>query len=195
MRSPETGPELEKNRPELTPDTEKKEIWLRNLAEFIVEANQNTWAADSGEVSPERPGYKELGYESGDWRLRDSYTGYFSAPGMTTIYYKDKPAWTMTYGGTGMEKDMYDITKPTFNFLKEALMKVTTDLPFRGPKDFKHKDHKGYKYQFKVNGDIEDFSGMEKITKDKKLAFSQIIFGGVVIAKDSSRQPIYPWDL
>jgi len=130
METPKTGPESLKNHPELAPDEEKKEAWLRELAEFIVEANRNTWAADKGEVEPQRPGCKELDYERGDWHLRDSYTGYFRAPGMTIIYYKGQPAWTMAYGGKGMEEDKYNITKATFGFLKSALMAVTPDLPY-----------------------------------------------------------------
>lgn len=38
----------------------RKNLWLKDLSEFIVEANLNTWAVDGVEVSPERPGYKEL---------------------------------------------------------------------------------------------------------------------------------------
>lgn len=70
-----------------------KEQWLQELSGFIVEADLNTWAADGAEVTPERPGYKELEYKKGLWRLRDSYTGYFRAPGMTTVYYKEVPAF------------------------------------------------------------------------------------------------------
>ena len=192
MKSPETWPELEKNKPELAPDEERKEAWLRKLTEFIVEANRNTWAADKGKVAPQRPGCKELDYERGDWHLRDSYTGYFRAPGMTIIYYKDQPAWTMAYGGIGMEEDKYKITKPTFDFLKAALMEVTPDLPYRGPKNFRDGE---YQYKLRVNGDLADFDGKEVILKNKELVFSQLIFGGVVINKDSSRHPVYPWQI
>lgn len=190
MRSPETRPELEKNKPELAPDEEKREAWLKKLAEFIVEANKNTWAADKGEVTPQRPGCKELDYKKEDWHLRDSYTGYFRAPGMTIIYYKGQPAWTMAYGGSGMEEDKYEITGSTFDFLKAALMKVTPQLPYRGPKNYRDGE---YKYKLRVNGDLADFDGKEEIFKNKELVFSQLFFGGVVINKDSSRHPVYPW--
>ena len=185
-----TGSEPEKNKSELTPDEERREAWLKELAEFIVEANKNTWAADKGKVAPQRPGCKELDYERGDWHLRDSYTGYFCAPGMTIVYYKGQPAWTMAYGGSGMEDDKYEIAGQTFDFLKEVLMKVTPQLPYRGPKNFKDGE---YQYKLKVKGDLADFDGKETITKGKELVFSQLFFGGVVINKDSSRHPVYPW--
>jgi len=123
-----------------------------------VIANTRTWAADGAEVSPERPGYKELqfpypnmsekdaeaykGWE--DWRLRDSYTGYFRAPGMTTVYYKGQPAWTMQFGGHGQTEGYEDRAKQTFNFLKAALMKVSPELPFRGPKKYSEGNSEVY---------------------------------------------------
>jgi hypothetical protein len=176
----------------LTPEQEaKKEAWLKELADFIVEANGKTYAAGGVEVEPQRPGFKELDYVRGDWHLRDSYVGYFRAPGMTTVYYKDKPAWTMTYGGQGMTPSEYGVTKPTFNFLKSALMKVTPDLPYRGLKKFQEGE---WLYEMDVNGGIEDFEGNERILKGNKMTFRQLFFGGIVISKDSDRNPVYPWD-
>lgn len=185
----------------LSPESEaKKDTWLKELANFIVEANTHTWAADGDEVEPQRPGYKELRYPQpnpetgkvdGDWELRDSYTGYFRAPGMTTIYYKGKPAWTMAYGGRGMEESKYPVTKPTFMFLMAALMKVTPELPFRGPREYVEGKRK---YQMEVEGNLEDFHGQEEITENGDLAFTQIFFGGIVISKTPERTPLYPWE-
>lgn len=193
MGIPETKPGLVRNQPELTPREEKREAWLKDLAEFIVEANTNTWAADAGEVAtPQRPGFKELDYERGDWHLRDSYTGYFRAPGMTTVYYQGQPVWTMAYGGRGMEEGKHDIVNATFKFLKSALMQATTDLPYRGPEEFKDGE---WRYKMRMEGDLAEFSGKETIyKKGKGLVFSQLFFGGVVIIRDSLAQPFYPWD-
>lgn len=178
---------------EHTPDEERKEAWLTELASFIVEANRNTWAAGKGKVKvPQRPGCKELDYQNGDWHLHDSYAGYFSAPGMTLVYYKDKPVWSMSYGGKGMEDDRYGMVDPTFDFLKEALMRVKEDLPYRGPKNF---ELDGWRYKLNVNGDLACFEGKEKIFKGKDMVFSQVIFGGVVIGKDSDRLSVLPWNI
>lgn len=180
--------------------------WLKDLAEFIVIANRKTWAADAAEVPPQRPGYKELqwpypqmceenqklyrGWE--DWVLRDSYTGYFRAPGMTTVYYKDRPAWTQSYGGPGMIRSHYDKAKSTFEFLKAALKKVTPGLPFRGPSEYAEENRH---YIFRLEGDIEDFTWIESIVENEVLAFMQTGFGGIVIHHDERRLPVYPWDL
>lgn len=175
-------------------NVEAKTVWLKDLAKFIVEANKNTWAADAPEVAPQRPGYKELEYRStnGLWLLRDSYTGYFRAPGMTTVYYKYTPSWAMSYGGKGMVEAHYEIVKPTYEFLKQALMRVTPDLPFRGPFEFVEGNRK---YTFKLDGDIEDCTWVEEITENGDLTFTQNGFAGTIIHRSPDRKPQYSWNL
>lgn len=173
-------------------ELEARNVWLRDLSEFIVEANKNTWAAEGAEVTPERPGYKELEYEKGLWRLRDSYTGYFRAPGMTTVYYKDMPAWTMAYGGHGQTEGYEGQAKETFQFLKGALMRVTSELPFRGPEEYTDGDKM---YTFKMmNGDITDGLWREKITESGIMTFTQTGIVGVVTHRDPNKQPILLWN-
>ena len=168
-----------------------KPQWLEELAQFIVEANRVTWAGDGKGVVPERPGYKELQYQRGLWRLRDSYTGYFRAPGMTTVYNPERPVWTMSYGGKGQHEEYYDQAQETFSFLKAALMKVTAALPYRGPPEFTQN---GKIYRCNVRGDITDFLGNEEIWNQGNREFSQWFGGGIVLHKDQQRQVIYPWD-
>lgn len=177
---------------DVTPE-QRKEQWLAELSEFIVEANGKTWAAEGAEVEPQRPGYQELEYRNGLWLLRDSYTGYFRAPGMTTVYYNDTPAWTMQYGGHGQSEGHESHTKQTFNFLKAALMKVTVQLPFRGPEEYVEGDNT---YHFTMlSGDINEGLWREEITENGELTFTQTGLVGTVIGRDSERQPVYPWNL
>lgn len=175
-----------------SPEEAKKEAWLKDLANFIVEANSQTWAADGAEVDPERPGYKELQHIRGDWRLRDSYTGYFRAPGMTTVYYKDMPAWTMAYGGHGQTEGFEDRAKETFNFLRNALKQVSPEMPFRGSELYEEGD-KRYTFNL-LNGGITDALWKEEIHEGGKLTFTQTGIAGIVIYKDATRQPIQPWN-
>ena len=175
----------------------EKQKWLAELAGFIVEANGKTWAGEGREVPPERPGYKELEYSRGIWKLRDSYTGYFRAPGMTTVYFKGMPSWTMSYGGSGQLNGFENIAKPTFAFLKHSLMQVTPQMPFRGPKEVIGRNvHEGFTYEFSlVKGDITDFVGEERIRRDMDKVFEQIVFGGTVRHKNPERTVIEPWEL
>jgi hypothetical protein len=175
-------------------DQDKKAAWLGELAEFIVEANQQTWAADKGEVQSPLPGMKVHEYKKGPWLLRDEYAGYFTAPGLTRVWYKEIPSWHMFYGGYGMETPHYDLVKPAFIFLRNALMQVTPDLPFRGPKSYSEND---WKYYFKIKtpgGNIQYTQWEELVDKQNNLIFSQEGFAGIYIHKDSNRQPVYPWN-
>lgn len=185
----------------------RKETWLKTLAEFIVIANGKTWAADAPKIDPQRPGFKELqwpyptnmsekdledykGWE--DWLLRDSYAGYFRAPGMTTVYYKGKPAWYMHYGGHGLTEGNEARVKEIFQFLKSSLMRVRAEMPFRGPSFY---EEGGLRYTFKHKGDVEDCSWEERITENGNTFFAQTGTAGTIIDKDQNRQPIAPWNL
>jgi hypothetical protein len=169
-----------------------KEQWLGELSEFLVEASRNTWAGDGAEVKPERQGYKELRYRRGPWVLRDSYTGYFRAPGMTTVYYESQPAWTMAYGGQGQVEAHYEESEQTFEFLKAALMHVTPELPIRGPRLYSDAD-KHYTFDL-LEGALTDGVWKEEIAESGNIIFRQFGIVGLVIPKDAQQQPVYPWN-
>jgi len=175
---------------------EMKDRWISDLREFIVIANKNTYASGTGIIPQDlvqRPGYKELEYIDGLWKMRDSYTGYYRAPGVTTVYYKGIPSWVMTYMGRGMLDGFYNITKETFIFLKSALMKVDPSLPFRGPSEYIEGD---FRYNFNIlSGDILDGMWREEIFNKDDLVFTQTGLVGVVIPKNDVGDPLNPWDL
>jgi hypothetical protein len=169
--------------------------WLEELVGFIGEANKKTWAGNGAEVPPDkvqRQGYKELEYQRGRWILRDSYVGYFRAPGMTTVYHREKPVWTMSYGGTGQRRGKEDLVKPTFEFLKRALLQAPSKLPLRGPRELSEA---GWQYQFISRGDITDFMGAEQIFFQGTQVFEQVVLGGIIIDIDDQGKPVYPWNL
>lgn len=178
----------------------RKEAWLTDLAKFIVEANVATWAGNGKEVPAQRPGYIELEYPPQEnpgeipqqgFYLRDSFAGYFRAPGMTTVYYNGVPAWAMSYGGHGVIEGQEDKIKD-FAFLKAALSQVTPDLPFRGPREFT-EGNKRYEFEL-LEGNIEDGLWREKIIEDGVVTFTQIGIVEIFIHKDANKQPVFPWN-
>lgn len=172
---------------------ERREAWFEDLREFIVEANTKTWAGDAPKVESEREGYNEYEYERGEWRIRDSFTGDFQAPGTTTIYFKGKTAWIMHYAGKGMTEGKEELSGKTFTFLKKALMQVSTKMPYRGPEQFQENDFK-YRYEV-IDNNIEDFLGIEEIHKGNELIFTQTVLGGLVRHKGENNEVLYPWNL
>ena len=155
------------------------EINLNGLAKFLVKAKKNTYASlNSKEIKSERPNHNELEFEDNGLYYRDSYVGFFQAPGMEEVRLgkNGRTIWTMAYSG-GMDKKFHgdtEFAKKTFNFLKEALSSVEENIPYRGPKKLKNGD---WKYENKIKGNIERFFGMEKIFFKGRMVFSQEYVG------------------
>lgn len=152
------------------------------FAEFLVRAKRATYAGEGKEISPQRPGFTELEYKEGDYRYRDSYSGFYQAPGQEVVYFRGKPVWTMAYSG-GMVKEFHndeDFTEKTYTFLKKCLLQVKKEEPFRGPREFSEGD---FSYQMAVEGDINDFSGGERIFYQGKEVFRYHFAGGTIIPK------------
>jgi hypothetical protein len=157
-------------------------INLKELSKFLVKAKKQTYAGESREIKPERPSFKELEYSEGNYDYRDSYTGFFSAPGQEIVRFNGVPIWSMAYSG-GMTSNDVDFAEKTFVFLKKSLLRVKEDMPFRGPKNFKEGD---FEYINEVKGDITNFNGHEKILFKGKEVFSQDYIGGLIIHKSKS---------
>jgi len=156
-------------------DTEK-------LAEFLVRAKISTYAGDGKEVTPQRPGFNELEYREGDMEYRDSYAGFYCAPGQEVVRFKGKPIWAMSYNGGMIKKYQEDeaFSGRTFAFLKEGLKRVDKSRPFRGPDSFKDGD---FEYIDETEGDITLFNGCEKILYKGEEVFRQHYLGGLILGK------------
>jgi len=162
------------------------EVNLKELAQFLVKAKRNTYAGDRGKVPPkdvERPGFKELKFSEGEWKYRDSYTGFYAAPGQEVVRFKGVPVWAMAYSGGMKLKDIGNekLAKQTFDFLKKALMKVDVSKPFRGPQLF---DEGPFRYYSLSKGDLTNFTLHEHIKYKGREVFSQECIGGLIIHKN-----------
>lgn len=156
-------------------------IDLKQLAEFLVKAKTNTYASGAeNNITPQRPGFQELEFKEGDWEYRDSYCGFFRAPGQEIVRFKEKPVWNMSYDGGMMPKflDNKEFAEQAFKFLQKAMMKIEITKPFRGPGEFHDGD---YEYIMEVDGNITNFRGTEKILFKDEVIFVQNFMGGLII--------------
>ena len=163
--------------------SEIRKINLEELARFIVNAKKNTYAvADKMKIDSERPGFDELEYQEGDFYYRDSYVGFFQAPGMEVVRLNGEPIWSLAYSGGMMKEYHGDVgfAKEVFGFLKRMLGKVTEDIPYRGPREFEEGD---WKYINSIEGNLERFLGHEKIFYKGNEVFSQDYIGGIILDK------------
>ncbi|MBR9677810.1 MAG: hypothetical protein GOU97_00750 [Nanoarchaeota archaeon] len=156
---------------------------IEELSKFLVKAKTSTYASDVAEITSQRKGFKELEFEEGDWCYRDSYSGFYCAPGQEVVSFRGEPVWAMSYNG-GMRKKYHEnlgFAKQTFNFLKEALKRIEESRPFRGPESFEQGD---YEYVDESEGDVTSFKGLEKIFYKGELVFEQDYIGGLIIQKN-----------
>lgn len=153
---------------------------LNQLHAFLSEASKATYAGDGAEAESQRKGFKELEYRDGDWHYRDSYTGFFRSWGQEVIWYQDKPVWNSLYGGGMVEKFHGDreFAKRTFEFLRKALRQKESKFQPRGPEKFAEN---GWQYECKMQGDIKEFQGSERIVYKGDIVFTHDFIGGAVI--------------
>ncbi len=140
-------------------------------AAFLCKAKKNGYAAHAPEQQPSRPASHDIRYRDGDFLYIDSYLGGEKFTGEEAVWYKDKPVWAMNYSGRVLGQGFPG------DFLKEALLSVTEDLPFRGPLVYKNGD---YSYHCSVSGGFEWFQGHEEIFCGNDIVYECCFHGGVV---------------
>ena len=151
----------------------------KQLSKFLVKAKINTYAS-SGErgekvLSDES---KELEFKEKEFKYRDRYFGYSSFIGEEIVWQNEKVIWGMNYYGEIVSEIIP--AKQIYQFLQEALKKITEDKPFRGTDNFKEN---GFKYINKVEGTVEKFEGCEIIFYKEKLIYRLSYHGGAVKIK------------
>lgn len=146
------------------------------LKKFLVEAKISTYAM-SGEFAEKKlkDGSKELVFENGNFKYRDRYLGHDSFIGEELVWKGEEILWGMNYFGEITSKEVS--SEKLYNFLKTALKRVTEDLPFRGPNEFKEGD---FSYQNNVEGDVLSFSGKEIIYYEDEMVYCLHYHGGMI---------------
>jgi len=144
------------------------------LSKFLVKAKIATYASE-GEANERvlEDGAKELTFESDGFRYRDRYYGFNPFVGEEIVWKDDKIVWSMNYFG----KISSDVVsgKEVYKFLQSAMRQVKEDRPFRGPNNFKSGD---FEYIDESNGDVHNFTGIEKILFKGKEIYRLNYHGG-----------------
>ena len=82
------------------------------------------------------------------------------------------PYWCMNYAGRVMGDNF------SGDFLKDALLNVPEDKPFRGPEEYVDGD---YSYHCDIDGDFEWFQGKEIICYKGKQVYECYFHGGLIV--------------
>ena len=143
----------------------------KELVEFLIRAKKATYAGKGAETTSSREKSHDLIYRDGDYMYYDTYLGTGKFAGEEAFWIKDIPYWSMNYIGR--------VTGENFSgdFLKEALLLVPEDKPFRGPEKYTNGD---YTYDCKIDGDYKWFNGRETISYKGEEIYECIFHGGLV---------------
>ncbi len=141
------------------------------LTIFLCRAKKKTYAGHGAETTPTRPSSHDLIYQEDELTYIDTYLGGECFSGEEAVWKCAVPVYAMNYSGRVLDSDFNG------DFLKEALLLVREDMPFRGPNVYNAGD---YSYHCIVNGDVDWFQGYEEIFYRGRKVYECYFHGGVV---------------
>jgi hypothetical protein len=139
---------------------------------FIIKAKKEGYAAGNDVILREIDQSYTTRFEDGDFSFHDNWFGGEPFGGREVVFLKKKPYWMIVYYGADEGK-----APGVIDFLRKALMKIPDDIPVRGPRIFKEGK---FRYENKSEGNIEKFTGVEKIYFDGDEVFRTNYAGGLV---------------
>jgi hypothetical protein len=154
------------------------EVDLNELAELIVEAKRNTFAAGKEEETPE--GSKISRFQKGRYSYSDIWDG--STPFQGKELVRDietkNPVWGMVYRGRDINVRIDNVIFVAF--LRKSLMQVTKEIPYRGPEFFFNVCYPGFRYENVAKGDLTEFRGNDRVLYDGRVVFKSGYMGGLL---------------
>ena len=143
----------------------------KRIISFLIRAKQATYAGKGAETASSREKSHDLVFRDGDYMYYDTYLGGEKFAGEEALWISDVPYWSMNYLGR--------VTGSPFSgdFLKEALLHVPEEMPYRGPEKYVNGD---YTYTCSVEGDFDWFQGKETITWRGNPIYECVYHGGLI---------------
>ena len=154
-----------------TRQVERKIMSNDDWVDFLVKAKKLTYAKKQGKVTSSRPQSHDYQYREGQYLYLDSFVGSEYFGGSECVYQSDEPIYVMNYYGQVLDHAF------SGDFLKEALMLVASDYPFRGPSLYLNG---AYAYHGSYDGDIRAFNGKEEIYYNNIKVYECLFHGGLV---------------
>lgn len=145
------------------------------LRQFLIDSNKAGYAGGEEKKWVKEPDSSTtIPFEKGAWRSHDNFFGGEPYGGRTIVFYEGKPYWMMVYYGW-VEEGVK--TNSVYGVLRNALKQMPEDYPFRGPREYKEGE---FTYVNNWDGEVDRFSGEEKITQGDKLIYKANYLGGLV---------------
>ncbi len=148
---------------------------LDALKQFILDASKATYASgDDSMKEKQSDGSTTIRYEQGAYRYHDNYFGGEPYGGREVVFLNDKPIWMMVYYGLVHNNVP---AKTIYPFLMKSLSQATLEMPYRGPSLYESGE---FRYENQLEGEIQRFSGTEKIYQDNVCVYEASYIGGLV---------------
>lgn len=145
------------------------------LRQFLIDSNKAGYAGGEEKKWVKEPdGSTTILFEKRPWRSNDNFFGGEPYGGRTIVFYEGKPYWMMVYYGwvvEGVESN------PVYGVLRNALMQMPEDYPYRGPREYKEGE---YTYINVWEGELDRFAGEEQIKQSERLIYKANYIGGMV---------------
>ena len=143
----------------------------KQLTDFLIRAKRATYAGKGAETEASRPASHDLIFREGELMYYDTYLGGDKFAGEEALWISGRPCWSMNYAGRVIGDDF------SGDFLKEALLRVPEEEPFRGPR---HYSEGGYTYECSTEGTFEWFQGKETISLRGIVIYECYFHGGMI---------------
>ena len=142
-----------------------------DIITFLRKAKKSAYAGNGVEAKSSRPASHDLHYSEGNLKYIDTYLGSSKFSGEEAVWNDDLPLWAMNYLGRVIADEF------SSGFLKDALLRVTEEHPYRGPLRYETDD---YLYTCRVEGDFHWFYGYEEIFFRDKKVYECAFHGGEI---------------
>jgi hypothetical protein len=148
----------------------------KTFIEFLIKAKKSTYASVDGDGKKILDdGSKEFVFSEGGYIYRDRYFGSDPFGGEEIVFFNNKVIWVMNYYGYILDETISE--KEITDFLKQALINVREEAPFRGPAEFNSGN---YSYVSSAKGDVDSFVGSENIFLEKNKVYKLNFHGGMI---------------
>ena len=144
---------------------------MNELINFLIRAKRATYAGNGTHVTSCRLNSKDLCYTEGNLSYYDTYLGGSHFIGEEAVWRQGIPCWAMNYSGRLLDESF------SFDFLKEALLHASPEMPYRGPALYQQD---GFTYKCTVNGDFTWFFGNEEIYFHERKIYTCGFHGGTI---------------
>lgn len=143
----------------------------KGIIAFLCRAKKATFAGKGAKAPSSRPNSHDFHYTEGNLQYIDTYLGGEKFAGEEALWKDNTPIWVMNYAGRIIAEGF------SGEFLKEVLLLVPEEYPYRGPMVYQNGE---YKYHCIVSGEFEWYHGYEEIYCNNKKVYECIFHGGTL---------------